>query len=77
MPLSQPLSGLLPGTTYHFRVVANSAGRLPTFGADMTFTTPSPVSTTLEFSNASYSVNENGQSVNVTVIKIGRSCGRR
>jgi DNA-binding beta-propeller fold protein YncE len=36
--LSQPVSGLLPNTTYHFRIVAtNAAG--PTEGADQIFTT--------------------------------------
>jgi hypothetical protein len=42
-PESQTLSGLTPGTTYHFRIVAtNSVGA--TYGADQTFTTVAPAS---------------------------------
>lgn len=37
---SVTLTGLAPGTTYHYRVVASSAGGGPTLGADRTFTTP-------------------------------------
>jgi hypothetical protein len=46
---SQPVSGLAPGTTYHYRVVAkNEVGT--TTGADRTFTTPAqgPVSRAYE-----------------------------
>jgi len=40
---NEPISGLSPGTTYHFRIVAsNSSGTSQ--GADKTFTTPSPPS---------------------------------
>jgi hypothetical protein len=38
--VSLPVSGLLPGTTYHFQAIAsNEAGT--NYGGDMTFTTPS------------------------------------
>ncbi|MEI7911327.1 MAG: cadherin-like beta sandwich domain-containing protein, partial [Verrucomicrobiota bacterium] len=37
-PVAASVSGLLSGTTYHYRVVATSAGRTVT-GADQTFTT--------------------------------------
>jgi hypothetical protein len=41
--VSNALSGLLPGTLYHYQVVAtNSAG--PGLGGDATFTTPAPFS---------------------------------
>ena len=36
--ISRVLSGLTPGTTYHYRVVATSAGGIGV-GEDMTFTT--------------------------------------
>lgn len=39
--VSAPLSGLSPGTTYHYRVVAMSAAGT-TSGGDRTFTTPAP-----------------------------------
>jgi hypothetical protein len=42
--VSIPISGLIPGTTYHFRLVgANSAGA--NYGADVTFTTVGPAVT--------------------------------
>jgi sugar lactone lactonase YvrE len=34
------LGGLQPGTTYHYRFVADSGGGSPVFGEDHTFTTP-------------------------------------
>lgn len=34
-----PLSGLSPGTTYHYRFVAQSSGGGPVYGAERTFTT--------------------------------------
>lgn len=37
-----PLAGLQPGTTYHFRFVAESGGGGPVFGPDRTFTTFAP-----------------------------------
>ena len=43
-PVSEPLAGLNPGTTYHFRTVATNFGGT-TFGSDQVFTTtagPSP-----------------------------------
>jgi hypothetical protein len=43
-PASAALTGLAPGTTYHFRVVATNAAAETTFGADQTFTTLPPVS---------------------------------
>jgi phosphodiesterase/alkaline phosphatase D-like protein len=50
VPVTAPLSGLTPGTTYHFRVIATNDGGT-TVGADQTFTTtgtappPSPKAT--------------------------------
>ncbi|HEY3493027.1 MAG TPA: fibronectin type III domain-containing protein, partial [Solirubrobacterales bacterium] len=42
LALAQQVSGLLPGTTYHYRVVADGFGP-PVFGADQAFTTlPAP-----------------------------------
>jgi hypothetical protein len=40
-PVSANLTGLTPGTTYHFRLVGQSAGGT-SLGADNTFTTPAP-----------------------------------
>lgn len=49
--VSLPLSGLIAGATYHFRLVATSAGGI-TRGADMSFTTSSLSRlATLSFSN--------------------------
>ena len=45
-PLTQALSGLTPGATYHYRIVASDCGGCAsgtTYGADATFTTQSPV----------------------------------
>ncbi len=39
MPVASSLSGLSPGTTYHYQLVATSA-RGTTYGGDETFTTP-------------------------------------
>jgi streptogramin lyase len=41
VPVSAPVSGLAPSTTYHFRTVATNATGT-TYGADQTFTTISP-----------------------------------
>lgn len=39
------LTGLAPGTTYHYRTIQNAAGHddldTPNYSADATFTTPS------------------------------------
>ena len=37
--VSLPVTGLTPGTTYHFRIVAENAGKEKTEGADQTVTT--------------------------------------
>jgi hypothetical protein len=39
--VSREVSGLAPGTTYHYRVVADSAASGPVHGEDLTFRTPS------------------------------------
>jgi hypothetical protein len=39
IPVAAPLSGLSPGTTYHFRVVGDNGFGGPQFGEDQTFTT--------------------------------------
>jgi hypothetical protein len=41
VPVSVPVTGLAPGSTYHYRLVAQGPGGTQT-GADQTFTTPSP-----------------------------------
>ena len=43
VPVTEPVTGLHPGTTYHFRLNATNADGT-THGSDMTFTTPSPPS---------------------------------
>ncbi len=43
-PVSAPISGLQPATTYHFRTVATNAAHETTTGPDQTFTTLPPVS---------------------------------
>ena len=45
--VTQPLSGLSAGTTYHFRIVATNAGGPPVFGPDLSFTTFAVVGTGL------------------------------
>jgi hypothetical protein len=40
-PVSAPVSGLTPGATYHFRLVAENAAGV-TYGADQSFTTAAP-----------------------------------
>ncbi len=57
------LSALLPGTTYHYRVVAVNAGGV-IYGADMTFTTLVPPTVT---TNAASSVTTTGATLNGTV----------
>jgi hypothetical protein len=42
VPLSTPISGLLPNTLYHYRVVASSTTGTA-YGADQTFTTPAAI----------------------------------
>lgn len=37
------LEGLMPGTTYHYRFVAQSSGGGPVLGAEASFTTPDPM----------------------------------
>src|SRR5262249_6034993 len=49
---STPITGLVPGTTYHYRVVAvSSAGQTP--GADQTLTTADPVAAAVTLGAAS------------------------
>lgn len=38
-PVSQTITALAPGTTFHYRLVASHAGGAPEAGADQTFTT--------------------------------------
>lgn len=38
--VSASLSGLQPGTTYHFRLAASNSNGIPSYSADETFTTP-------------------------------------
>jgi phosphodiesterase/alkaline phosphatase D-like protein len=61
-PVSKTITGLLPNTTYHYRVKAQGFGT--TYGADMTFTTgTSPTATT----NAASSVGATTATLNGTV----------
>ena len=64
IPVSEILSGLTPGTTYHFRLVAvNSAGRV--YGGDQTFITLiSAPSVTTE---SATSISVSGATINGTV----------
>lgn len=45
MPVSVVVSGLLPGTTYHYRFwgIPKTSGQANIYGTDMTFTTPSGI----------------------------------
>jgi YVTN family beta-propeller protein len=72
VPVSGGISGLSPGNTYHFRIVATNAGGT-NFGSDQTFTTeidPPTVTTESAYSVTSSSatlngsVNPNGASTN-------------
>ena len=40
---SAPLSGLIPGTVYHYRVKSTGVSGIPAVSDDLTFTTPAPV----------------------------------
>ena len=42
MPVQQPLIGLTPSTTYHFRLVGVRDDAPVSFGSDLTFTTDPP-----------------------------------
>jgi len=63
-PFSETITGLTPGTLYHFRVVASNSFGTST-GADLTFNTPAglPIVTTL----AATSVGPNSATLNGTV----------
>ncbi|MCP5054319.1 MAG: hypothetical protein GY940_44535, partial [bacterium] len=58
------LTGLTPGTTYHFRVVVDNIFVTPVYGADMTFTTPIGPSATTD---AASSVGSTSATMNGTV----------
>ncbi len=62
-PVSLPVSGLISGTTYHYRVVAVNGGGT-TYGADMTFTT---LGAPTVFTNAATAVGLSGATLNGTV----------
>jgi hypothetical protein len=49
---SQPIAGLAPSTTYHYRIVATDALGLVATGADATFTTPPPPPPVASVTNA-------------------------
>lgn len=69
MSVSANLTGLSPGTVYHYRVVAdNSAGKTP--GADKTFTTTAPPSVT---TGGSFNLGRSSASLNGTVNPRGHS----
>jgi hypothetical protein len=50
-PIAQFVTGLAPGTTYHFRVVATDGGSCFIYGADVTFTTTAVTPNLLVFRN--------------------------
>jgi hypothetical protein len=52
--VGQEISGLAPGTTYHFRAVATNAASETTAGPDQTFTTPSSQPPVLSTGGVSY-----------------------
>jgi subtilisin family serine protease/streptogramin lyase len=63
--VSQSISGLKPGTTYHFRVMAIKSPDLgPVYGEDLTFTVPAPPTATTE---AATEVTDKGTILNATV----------
>src|SRR6185312_7568487 len=64
--VSASLSGLAPGTTYHFQLVAeNSSGTV--HGADETFTTASPPGAPTATTGIATSVGETTATLNGTV----------
>ena len=75
--VSVALTGLLPGTLYHFRVDAAYAGGT-TLGADMTFNTIVPTAVTGAAGNITLtgatlngSVNDNGAAINSVIFEYG------
>jgi hypothetical protein len=75
--ISVAITGLLPGTLYHYRVDAAYAGGT-TLGADMTFTTLVPTaatgaagSITLSGATLNGSVNDNGAAINSVIFEYG------
>jgi hypothetical protein len=63
--VGQQITGLQPGTTYHFRVLATNSAAT-TLGEDQTFTTPPPAPPVVETGVAS-AVTQNGANVSGTV----------
>jgi hypothetical protein len=67
---SQSLTGLSPGTTYHYRAVAsNSAGTV--YGADTTFTLPSPVTSPSVSTSSATNVGSNQATLNGYLSSMG------
>jgi len=69
-PVSAVLTGLLPNTTYHFRVVADNIWGPAVYGADMTFTTTIGPSAATDPATA---VGTSGATLNGTVNANGTS----
>ncbi len=70
--ISEPLSGLTPGTTYHFQLVAqNSSGTV--HGADQTFTTASPPGAPIATTGVATAVSETSATLKGTVNPDGLS----
>lgn len=67
--VSKAVSGLKPGTTYHFRLVATSDAGTST-GSDVTFTTQAPPTVT---TGAASAVGPTGATLGGTVVPNGRS----
>ena len=69
--VSQSLTGLTPGTTYHYRLVATNSGGQTAAGQDATFTTtgtpPTPVTPPTVKTSPATNANAHGATVNGTV----------
>lgn len=70
-PISAPISGLTPNTTYHFRARGVTSGGVTVYGQDLTFVTLGPPPTVV--TNAATSITTTGATLNGTVNANGSS----